>query len=178
MSRNALRSKALAFAFVFSVGSAIVQADVTFIDFESPSVKLVHKQVNVQVNGQTVLVDEAYITETPDPSSTGTRVTKVMTSYEYSDGAGGKVRVVTQQTTTATLDVFTGNYTIEKITKTLTTPLSANSVVNGSTTTSTVLAPTVTDVTFANLLANGILPALTFSAPTVDLDPPVTISPE
>ncbi len=178
MISSPTKSKVVALASLFCLSSASIQADVTFIDFGDPNVKLTHKNVDVQVNGQTVTVSEAYITESLDPSTTGTRVTKVMTAYEYSDGAGGKVRVVTQETVTASLDAFTGNYTIEKITKTLTTPLSANGAVNGSTTTSTVLAPTVTDVVFANLGANGILPKLTFSAPTVELDPPVTISPE
>ena len=109
-----LRTKALAFASLFCAGSASVQAQ--FIDFTN-NVKVIFKTVDV-VNsaGETVSGTQATATVT-ETDSNGVITAKKQTFVQVSDGSGGNEQLVTQETTTATPDAFTGNFAQRQLTQ-------------------------------------------------------------
>ena len=134
---TAFRTKALAFAALLCVGSANVQAQ--FIDF-TDNVKVVFKTVDV-VNsaGETVSAVQATGSVTSTDAS-GTITSKLQTFVQVADGVGGVEQIVTQETATATVDSFSGNYSVSTITKTRTTPVDASGTATGSTTVATTIA--------------------------------------
>ena len=166
-----LRTKALAFASLFCAGSATVQAQ--FIDFTN-NVKVVFKTVDV-VNsaGATVSATQATATVT-ETDSNGVITAKKQTFVQVSDGSGGNEQLVTQETTTATPDPFTGNFAVETITKVRTTPVDASGTATGSTTVSTTIEDEA-DVDEDDL---DLPPTTTFTPVDPELDTPVVISAE
>ncbi|MDB4358030.1 hypothetical protein N9Z22_01420, partial [bacterium] len=90
------------------------------------------------------------------------------------DGNGGLEQIVTQETTTATPDSFTGNYAVEAITKVRTTPVDGSGTAIGSTTVSTTIVDDA-DVEEEDL---NLPPTTTFVPVDPELDTPIVISAE
>ena len=141
-----------------------------FIDFTN-NVKVVDKTVDV-VNsaGETVSGTQATSTVT-ETDSNGVITAKKQTFVQVSDGSGGNEQLVTQETTTATPDPFTGNFAVETITKVRTTPVDASGTATGSTTVSTTIEDEP-DVDEDDL---DLPPTTTFTPVDPELDIPVVI---
>ena len=99
---------------------------------------------------------------------------KKQTFVQVSDGSGGNEQLVTQETTTATPDPFTGNFAVETITKVRTTPVDASGTATGSTTVSTTIEDEA-DVDEDDL---DLPPTTTFTPVDPELDTPVVVSAE
>lgn len=171
LNPSSLQTKALALASIFCAASASLQAQ--FIDF-SNNVKVVFKNVEV-VNsaGETVSGTQATATVT-ETDSNGVITAKKQTFVQVSDGSGGNEQLVTQETTTATPDPFTGNFAVETITKVRTTPVDASGTATGSTTVSTTIEDEA-DVDEDDL---DLPPTTTFTPVDPELETPVVISAE
>jgi hypothetical protein len=172
MFRNAIRTKFLALAPLLLAGS--LQADQSFIDFTSKFNKPTFENVDVTVNGVVVSVMKTTITQTTNLVN-GTIVGKTMTEVLQPTAAGGFEKLVVKETKTATLDSQSNTYTVITTSTTTTIPADASGDQIGASTTALNPSSISNSVTFANI---GIPPVLTFSTPTVALDPPVTISAE
>lgn len=169
---SSFRAKALALTSIFCAASANLHAQ--FITFDD-TVKVVFKNVEV-VNsaGETVTATEgtAIVTET---DASGVITSKKQTFVQIPDGAGGDEQIVIQETITATPDPFTGNFSVEKKIKKITTPVDvASGTVTGSPTTST----TIEDISDVDENDLGLPPTTTLTAPDPELDTPVVISAE
>lgn len=169
---SSLQTRALALASIFCAASASLQAQ--FIDLTANNIKVVFKNVDV-VNsaGQTVTGTQATATLT-ETDSNGVITAKKQTFVQVSDGTGGTEQLVTQETTTATPDPFTGNFAVEKITKVRTTPVDTSGTAIGSTT----VATTIEDEADVDEDDLDLPPTTTFTPVDPDLDIPVVISAE
>ena len=169
---SSLQTKALALDSIFCAASASLHAQ--FIDLTANNIKVVFKNVDV-VNsaGQTVTGTQATATLTETDSS-GVITAKKQTFVQVSDGTGGIEQLVTQETTTATPDPFTGNFAVETITKVRTTPVDASGTAIGSTT----VATTIEDEADVDEDDLDLPPTTTFTPVDPDLDIPVVISAE
>jgi hypothetical protein len=172
MFQSALRTKFLALAPLFLAGS--LQADQSFIDFTSPTNKPTFETIDVTVNGVVVSVMKTTITQTNNLVN-GTIVGKTMTEIVQPTAAGGFEKVKVKETKTATLDAQSNTYTVVTTSTTTVFPSDASGDQLGAPVTSLGPSSILNSVTFPNI---GIPPVLTFSTPTVALDPPVTISAE
>ena len=151
--------------------SASLQAQ--FIDL-TQNVKVVFKNVDVTNSaGETVTATQATATVT-EVDSDGVITAKRQTFVQVSDGNGGLEQIVTQETTTATPDSFTGNYAVEAITKVRTTPVDGSGTAIGATTVSTTIVDDA-DVEEEDL---NLPPTTTFVPADPELDTPIVISAE
>ena len=155
----------------YDVHKGQVQAKI--IDFAN-NVKVVFKTLDVvNAAGATVSATQATATVT-ETDSNGVITAKKQTFVQVSDGSGGNEQLVTQETTTATPDPFTGNFAVETITKVRTTPVDASGTATGSTTVSTTIEDEA-DVDEDDL---DLPPTTTFTAVDPELETPVVISAE
>ncbi len=163
--------KKLILSALLLASSASLQAQ--FIDF-TQNVKVVFKNVEVQNStGQTITATQATATVT-EVDSDGVITAKRQTFVQVPNGSGGLEQIVTQETTTATPDAFTGNYAVENVTRVRTTPVDEDGEAIGSTAVSTSIVDD-SDVTEEDL---NLPPTTTFVPVDPELDIPVVISAE
>ena len=169
---RSFRTSLVAAVSVFCAASATVQAQ--FIDLTANNLKVVFKTVDV-VNsaGATVSATQA-TASVVSTDAAGTITALKQTFVQVSDGLGGLEQIVNQVTTTASVDAFSGNYSVETVTKLRTTPVNASGAATGSTTVATTVVDEA-DVEEADL---ALPPTTTFAAVSPDLDTPVVISAE
>ena len=162
---NSVCSRAVAIASFFCAGSLQAQ----FIDLSGNDVKVVFEQVTY--NGQTVT--EATASKRTGTLANGNVEAREMTFKTVGDGAGGFTRIVVQKTVTATLDSFTGKWSVTTTSNTASTPVDSQGVVIGGTTNTPATPTVLSDLEEGEL---DLPPTTTFAPYSAELDTPVVIS--
>ena len=164
-SLNSIRVKAIAIASLLCAGSLQAQ----FIDLSANDVKVVFEQVTY--NGQSVV--EATASKRTGTLANGNVEAREMTFKTVADGAGGFTRIVVQKTVTATLDSFTGKWSVTTTSNSASTPIDSQGAVIGGTTNTPATPIVQNDLEETEL---DLPPTTSFAPYSAELDTPVVIS--